>query len=247
MDFSGRTAIVTGGSRGIGRAICTELARRGCDIAFNYFRSREAAERLAEELAVLGCRARAFAADSADFAAVEAMVAQVREQFGRIDYLVNNAGIIRDKLLLAMNERDWDEVLAVNLKGAFNFSKAVIGRMIKARFGSILSISSVSGIVGMAGQANYAASKAGLIGLTKSLAREVASRNITVNVLALGLIETDMTRGLAPEYKARMLDSIPLRRYGDVGEVARIAAFLLSDDARYITGQVIQADGGLAM
>jgi len=247
MSFMGRAAIVTGGSRGIGRAICMELARRGCDIAFNYARSAESAGNVVSEITALGRRARAFAADITDRESVERMIAQVWEEFGRIDYLVNNAGITRDKLLLSMTEREWDEVIEVNLRGAYLFSRAVIRKMVKARFGSILSISSVSGVVGMAGQTNYAASKAGLIGFTKALAKEVASRNITVNALALGLVQTDMTQSLPEEYRARMMESIPLRRYGTAEESARIAAFLLSDDARYITGQVIQADGGLAM
>jgi 3-oxoacyl-[acyl-carrier protein] reductase len=247
MTFLGKTAIVTGGTRGIGRAICLELARQGADIAFTYARSAGQAETLLAELAAMGRRGRGFLADAGEFSAAEHVVAEVKKEFGRVDYLVNNAGIVRDKLLLAMSENDWDEVLTTNLKGIFNFSKAVVSPMIRARAGSILNITSVSGIVGMAGQANYAASKAGAIGFTKALAKEVASRNVTVNALALGFIATDMTSPLPEEYKEKMLQAIPLRRFGTAQEIACVAAFLLSDDARYITGQVIQVDGGLAM
>jgi len=247
MGFEGRSAIVTGAARGIGRAIALELARLGCDVAFNYAHSDGPAEELAAEIHSLGRRAFCRQVDAAGFAQVEAMVHDVRDQFGRIDYLVNNAGITRDKLLLRMSESDWDEVLGVNLKGAFNFSKAAAAVMIRARFGSILSITSVSGIVGMPGQANYSAAKAGVIGLTKAMAKELAPRNVTVNALALGLIDTDMTRGLPDDYKARMTDAIPLKRFGTAEEAAGVAAFLLSDRARYLTGQVVQLDGGLAM
>jgi 3-oxoacyl-[acyl-carrier protein] reductase len=175
------------------------------------------------------------------------MVKAVKAEFGSVDYLVNNAGITRDKLIMMMSEDDWDAVIDTNLKGVFNVTKPAVAIMVRQRRGAILNISSISGVVGMAGQTNYSASKAGLIGFTKALAKEVARRNVTVNALALGLIETDMTGGLAGEYKQKMLEQIPLGRYGSAEEVARIAAFLLSDDARYITGQVIQADGGLAI
>jgi len=247
MEFEGKTAIVTGAARGIGRAISLELARLGCDVVFNYQSSGEQAERLEAEIADMGRKCVSFKMNVADFAAAEEMVKETAERFGKIDYLVNNAGIVRDRIMWRMSEKDWDEVLDTNLKGAFNFSRAVAPVMIKARFGSILNIASISGVTGNIGQANYSASKAGMIGLTKTMARELAGRNITVNALAFGLIDTEMTQSLSEEIKAKILDAIPLRRAGTVEEAARIAAFLLSDDARYITGQVIQANGGMAM
>ncbi|MEN3332995.1 MAG: 3-oxoacyl-[acyl-carrier protein] reductase [Blastocatellia bacterium] len=246
-EFQGRAAIVTGGSRGIGRAIVKELAARGAAVAFSYSRNQEMADQLVADVEAAGGRARAFQADAVDRPVAEEMVKAVKAEFGSVDYLVNNAGITRDKLLMMMSEDDWDAVMDTNLKGVFNVTKPAVAIMVRQRRGAILNIASISGVVGMAGQTNYSASKAGLIGFTKALAKEVARRNITVNALALGLIETDMTGGLAEEYKQKMLEQIPLGRYGSAAEVARITAFLLSEDARYITGQVIQADGGLAI
>jgi len=247
MDMVGRTAIVTGASRGIGRGIAMQLARRGCNVAFNYSKNAEAAGHLVAEITSMGRIANGYQLDVRSLDAAEEMVKEVKEKFGRIDYLINNAGVTRDQLLLRMSEEEWDEVVDTNLKGAFCFSKAVIRIMMRAKFGSILNITSVSGLVGMPGQVNYSAAKAGLIGFTKSLAKEAVGRNITVNALALGFVDTDMTKLIPQEYKSTLLKSIPMGRFGTVEEVAKIAAFLLSDDARYITGQVLKIDGGLTI
>jgi 3-oxoacyl-[acyl-carrier protein] reductase len=248
MNFRGKTILITGGSRGIGRAIALELAARGASIAFTYHSRAEAAQSVEQELRALGVEAQAYQSDAADFEAAQTVVKHVRERFGALYGLVNNAGITRDKLLIMMKEDDWDAVLDTNLKSVFNMSKAVVALLLKQKQGgSILNISSISGVTGMAGQTNYAAAKAGMIGFTKALAKEVSSRGITVNALAPGLIETEMTGGLSAEYRARLLETIPLGRFGTATEIARIAAFLLSEDARYITGQVLCADGGLVM
>jgi len=247
-QFEGRSAIVTGGTRGIGRAIVLELARRGANVAFNYSKSGDEAEKLKAEIEAAGAKALAAQCDVASTEAAAEFVKQVVAEFGSVDLLINNAGITRDQLIMRMKEDDWDAVIDTNLKGAWNFSKAVLRPMMKnENGGSILNISSISGVVGMLGQSNYSASKAGMIGLTKALAKEVASRKITVNALAPGMVDTDIVTEMNPEFREKILAQIPLGRFASVDEIARIACFLLSDSARYITGQVVQADGGLAM
>lgn len=247
-QFEGKSAIVTGATRGIGKVIALELAKRGCNVAFNYASSAEAADAIKAEIEGLGVKAFADACDVADTKAAADFVKQVKAEFGAIDFLVNNAGITRDNLIMRMKEDDFDAVINTNLKGAWNFSKAAVRPMMRNKDGgSILNISSISGVVGMLGQSNYSASKAGMNGLTKSLAKEIASRKITVNALALGLVETDMATEMNEEYREKILAEIPLGRLGQTQEVAEIVCFLLSDSAKYITGQIIQADGGIAM
>ena len=242
-----KIALVTGGSRGIGRAVCLALAKSGADVAVNYAGKEEAAQQTCRMCEELGARTLALQADVADNAQVNAMVDQVIAQFGRLDILVCNAGITRDNLLMRMAEQDFDQVIATNLKGVWNCMKAVCRPMMKQRWGRIVSMSSVVGVAGNAGQVNYAASKAGVIGMTKSLARELGSRGVTVNAIAPGFIETDMTAVLPENIKEGLLGSIPLGRLGQAEEVAALAAFLCSEQAGYITGQVIHVDGGMAM
>lgn len=247
MKLPDRVAIVTGASRGIGKAIALELANEGAKVVVNYNRNAASAEEIVKTLLETGKEAVALQADVADASQVEKLVQSTVERFGRVDILINNAGVTRDKLVMRMSEEDWDTVLNTNLKGAFLCSRAVAPIFLRQRSGVIVNISSVIGKVGGPGQANYSASKAGLIGLTKSLAKELGSRNIRVNAIAPGFIETEMTEVLKPEQREAALKQIPLARFGGSREVARVAVFLCSDDATYIHGEVITVDGGLFM
>lgn len=252
MEIRNKRAIVTGGTRGIGRAIVKELASRSCcgvlfsDVAFVYNSCDECAEELMSEIPE-PTKIYAFKADASSYQDAQATVESAIEKLGGVDILINNAGITRDNLLIRMSEKDFDDVINANLKSVFNYTKAVLKYMINQRYGRIVNIASVVGLIGNPGQANYVASKAGVIGFTKAVAREVASRGITVNAVAPGFIETDMTKKLTEEQRKRLLQNVPMQRMGVPEDVAKVVAFLCSKDADYITGQVIAVDGGLTM
>lgn len=245
--LEGKVALITGGSRGIGRAIALKFAAEGADVAFSDLVMDENAATLEAEIAALGRKGKGYASDASDMIASEKMVEEVAKDFGTIDILVNNAGITRDQLLMRMSENDWDLVLKVNLKSVFNMTKAVQRIMLKARKGSIVNMSSVVGVSGNAGQSNYSASKAGMIGFTKSIAQELGSRNIRVNAVAPGFIETAMTAKLPEEVRKNWIDGIPLKRGGTPDDVANACAFLASDLSGYVTGQVLHVCGGMLM
>jgi len=247
MQLQNKVALVTGGTRGIGKAIVLALGEAGADVAFTYRSSKESADIIVAELRAKGRRASGFQSDAADFTQANDIVQKVVQEFERVDILVNNAGITKDGLLMRMSESDWDTVIATNLKSVFSFTKAVCRQMMGQQAGKIINISSVVGIIGNAGQANYVASKAGIIGFTKSVAKELASRNIQANVVAPGFVETDMTEKLNEKQKEAILAMIPLKRIAKPDEVAGVVRFLASSDADYITGQVLCVDGGMVM
>ncbi|MCB0662436.1 MAG: 3-oxoacyl-[acyl-carrier-protein] reductase [Saprospiraceae bacterium] len=243
--LEGKVALITGGSRGIGAAICKKFAAHGCNVAFTYLSSEEKAKALEQELAASGIEAKGFKSDASKFDQAEQLVADVLGQFGKIDVLINNAGVTRDTLMLRMTEEQWDEVMEINLKSVFNLTKHALKPMLKNRGGSIINMSSVVGVFGNAGQANYAASKAGIIGFSKSIAKEVGSRSIRCNAVAPGFIETEMTEVLDDKTKEAFLAGIPMKRLGQADEVADVCVFLGSDMSTYISGQVISVCGAL--
>jgi 3-oxoacyl-[acyl-carrier protein] reductase len=246
--LEGKVALVTGASRGIGRAIAEELAAQGASVVVNYLSSPESAEEVVQEIVAQGGTAVAIQADVSDFASAQDLVKATIDTYGQIDILVNNAGTTQDTLLMMMKEDQWDRVIDTNLKSVFNCCKAASRSMVRRKQGGrMINISSVSGIVGQAGQANYAASKAGIIGFTKSLAKELGSRNITVNAVAPGFVLTDLTADLPEDLVQKSLEYIPLGRWGELNEIANVVAFIASDHASYVTGQVIAVDGGIAM
>ena len=247
IDLTGKAALITGGSRGIGKSIALRLARQGADVAFSYRGNADAAKATAAEIESIGTKALAIQGDVKDPASAEAVVRAALEAFGKVDILVNNAGITRDDLIMRMSEEAWRDVLETNLFGAFWMTKAVTRPMLKARAGRIVNITSVSGQAGQMGQANYSSAKAGLIGLTKATARELASRGITVNAVAPGFVLTELTKDLPEALQAEITSRTPLGRFGTTEEVADAVAFLASDEAGYITGQVLAVDGGLVM
>ena len=247
MTLQGKVAVVSGASRGIGKAIAIELGKRGAKVVVNYSKSAEGAEEAVSTIKDAGSEAVAVQADVTDARAAASLIKAATDTFGRLDILVNNAGTTRDMLIAMMPEDDWDVVIRTNLKSAFNCSKAAVKTMMRQRNGRIINISSVSGVMGNGGQTNYSASKAGLIGFTKALAREVATRNITVNAVAPGFIPTDLTSSLSDELRNETMKMIPLGRWGTVEEVAHAVAFLASDEAGYITGQTLNVDGGMVM
>lgn len=247
ISLEGKVAIVTGSSRGIGRAIATELASRGAAVVVNYLNSAAAADEVASNIQSAGGRAKVHQADVSDFKASQGLIKFAIENFEGLDILVNNAGITRDKLIMMMSEEDWDIVQDTNLKSTFNCSKPAVRHMMRKRYGRIINITSIGGQMGNPGQTNYSASKAGQIGFTKALAREIGSRNITVNAIAAGYVETDIWDGVPEEARQMILSMVPLGRKGEAEEIADAVAFLASDQASYITGQILGIDGGVAM
>jgi 3-oxoacyl-[acyl-carrier protein] reductase len=242
-----KVAIISGADRGIGRAIAQELAGQGMDISFSYFRNKQAAQELEQELKQKGANAQAFQVDIRDYAAVVEWVKKTKEIFGGLDLVVNNAGIVNDKALMMMEKEDWQNVLDTNLGGVINLTRAAIITLLKQQRGCIVNISSVTGIIGMASQTNYAASKAGIIGFSKALAKEVAKYNIRVNVVAPGFVETDMVKGLKDAYREKVSKQIPLARFGKAEEIAKAVKFLAGEESGFITGQVLIIDGGLSI
>ena len=245
--LKGKCAVITGASRGIGKCIATKFAKEGANVVINYRNNEEEALKVKQELEDLGSQVLVVKADVSELEQAENLIKEAKKEFGRVDILVNNAGITKDNLIIRMKEEDFDSVIKTNLKGAFNCLKAVTPIMLNQKYGKIVNMASVVGVVGNPGQVNYCASKAGLIGMTKSLAKEIGSRNITVNAIAPGFIDTDMTKILSDDQKKKILSQIPLNKFGNVEDIANVALFLGSENSNYITGQVIHVDGGMAM